>query len=77
VLIVGSVLGLAYGSLSYTKETQEAELGPIELSEKEKADDQHSRVGGRGSDCNRRSAFDATFASAKGGSEEIGLRRSR
>jgi hypothetical protein len=32
VLIVASVLGLVYGSFSYTKETHEAKLGPIELS---------------------------------------------
>lgn len=36
VLIVGGVLGLVYGSFSYTKETHEAKLGPIELSVKEK-----------------------------------------
>ncbi len=36
VLIVAGVLGLAYGSFSYTKETQEVKLGPLELSVKEK-----------------------------------------
>ena len=36
VMIVAGVLGLAYGSFSYTKETHEAKLGPIELSVKEK-----------------------------------------
>ncbi len=36
VLIAGGVLGLAYGSFSYTKETHEAKLGPIELSVKDK-----------------------------------------
>jgi uncharacterized membrane protein YidH (DUF202 family) len=36
VLIVGGVLGLAYGNFSYTKETHEAKLGPLELSVKEK-----------------------------------------
>jgi uncharacterized membrane protein YphA (DoxX/SURF4 family) len=35
-LIVAGALGLAYGSFSYTKETHEAKLGPIELSVKEK-----------------------------------------
>jgi len=35
-LIVAGVLGLVYGSFSYTKETHEAKLGPIELSVKEK-----------------------------------------
>jgi uncharacterized membrane protein YidH (DUF202 family) len=36
VLIVGGVLGLVYGSFSYTKETHQANLGPIELSVKDK-----------------------------------------
>jgi hypothetical protein len=36
VLIVGGVLGLVYGSFSYTKETHEANLGPIQFSVKEK-----------------------------------------
>lgn len=36
VLIVAGVLGLVYGSFSYTKATHEAKLGPIELSVKEK-----------------------------------------
>ena len=36
VLIVAGVLGLVYGSFSYTKETHEATLGPIELSVKDK-----------------------------------------
>jgi uncharacterized membrane protein len=36
VLIVGGVLGLLYGGFSYTKETHEAKLGPIELSVKDK-----------------------------------------
>ncbi|MBP7572976.1 MAG: hypothetical protein KA777_03260 [Rhodoferax sp.] len=36
VLIVAGALGLAYGSFSWTKETHEAKLGPIELSVKEK-----------------------------------------
>jgi len=34
-LIVAGVLGLAYGGFSYTKETHQAKLGPIELSVKE------------------------------------------
>ena len=33
---MAGVLGLVYGSFSYTKETREAKLGPIELSVKEK-----------------------------------------
>jgi len=36
VLIVAGVLGLAYGGFSYTKDTHEAKLGPIELSVEEK-----------------------------------------
>jgi len=36
VLMVAGVLGLVYGSFSYTKETQEAKLGPIELTVKDK-----------------------------------------
>jgi hypothetical protein len=36
VLIVAGVLGLAYGSFSYTKETHELKLGPLDLSVKEK-----------------------------------------
>lgn len=35
-LIIGGALGLAYGGFSYTKETHEAKLGPIELSVKDK-----------------------------------------
>lgn len=36
VLIVAGVLGLAYGSFSYTKETHDVKLGSIELSVKDK-----------------------------------------
>jgi hypothetical protein len=36
VLIVAGVLGLAYGSFTYTKDTHEATLGPIKLSVKDK-----------------------------------------
>ena len=36
VLIVAGVLGLVYGSFTYTKETHTAKLGPIELSVKDK-----------------------------------------
>ena len=35
-LIVGGVLALAYGGFSYTKETHEVKLGPIQFSVKEK-----------------------------------------
>ena len=34
-LIVAGVLGLAYGGFTYTKETHETKLGPIELSVKD------------------------------------------
>jgi len=36
VLIVAGILGLVYGGFSYTKETHDVKLGPIELSVKEK-----------------------------------------
>ena len=36
VLIAAGVLALVYGSFSYTKDTHEAKLGPIELSVKDK-----------------------------------------
>jgi hypothetical protein len=35
-LIVAGVLGLVYGGFSYTRETHEAKLGPIELTVKDK-----------------------------------------
>jgi multidrug transporter EmrE-like cation transporter len=35
-LIVAGILGLLYGSFSYTKDTHETKLGPIELSIKDK-----------------------------------------
>jgi hypothetical protein len=35
-LIACGVLGLAYGSFTYTKDTQEVKLGPLEFSVKEK-----------------------------------------
>jgi len=31
-LIVAGALGLAYGRFSYTKETQQAQIGPLELT---------------------------------------------
>jgi len=34
--IVAGALGLVYGSFTYTKDTHEAKLGPIELSVKDK-----------------------------------------
>ncbi|MEX0806487.1 MAG: hypothetical protein WD688_24690 [Candidatus Binatia bacterium] len=36
VLIVAGILGLVYGSFSFTKETHEAKIGPLELSVKDK-----------------------------------------
>ena len=36
VLLVAGILGLAYGSFSFTKETHEAKIGPLELQVKEK-----------------------------------------
>ena len=36
VLIIAGVLGLAYGSFSYTKETHSAKIGPIVLSVQDK-----------------------------------------
>lgn len=36
VLVVAGVLALAYGGFSYTKDTTQVKLGPIELSVKEK-----------------------------------------
>ena len=35
VLIVAGALALAYGGFSYTKDTHQTKLGPIELSVKE------------------------------------------
>lgn len=35
ILIAAGCLGLAYGGFSYTKETTQAKLGPIELKVKE------------------------------------------
>jgi hypothetical protein len=35
VLIVAGILGLAYGKFSYTKETHETKIGPLELSVKD------------------------------------------
>lgn len=35
-LIVAGILGLAYGGFTYTKETHDTKIGPIELSVEEK-----------------------------------------
>jgi hypothetical protein len=36
VLIVAGVLGLGYGGFSYTKETHDIKMGPVEMSVKER-----------------------------------------
>ena len=36
VLILAGILGLVYGGFSFTRETHEAKIGPIELQVKEK-----------------------------------------
>lgn len=36
VLIIAGVLGLAYGGFTYTKETHQTKIGPIELTVKDK-----------------------------------------
>lgn len=36
VLIVAGILGLAYGKFSFTKETHNVDLGPLEFSVKDK-----------------------------------------
>jgi uncharacterized membrane protein YidH (DUF202 family) len=36
VLIVAGSLGLAYGSFTYTKETHQTQIGPVELTVQEK-----------------------------------------
>lgn len=36
ILIAAGVLGLLYGGFSYTKETHEAKIGPLQFSVKEK-----------------------------------------
>jgi hypothetical protein len=41
LLIVAGTLGLVYGGFSYTKETHEADLGPLHMSVEEK---QHVNV---------------------------------
>ncbi len=35
-LMIAGILGLVYGGFSYTKDTQQVKLGPIEMSVKEK-----------------------------------------
>ena len=38
VLVVAGLLGLVYGGFSYTKDTHDVKLGPVEFSVKEKQD---------------------------------------
>ena len=35
-LLLAGILGLVYGSFSFTKETHDTKIGPVELSVKEK-----------------------------------------
>lgn len=36
ILIIAGALGLAYGSFTYTKETHQTKIGPVELSIEDK-----------------------------------------
>ncbi len=36
LLIVAGILGLVYGNFTYTKETHDAKVGPLEMTFKEK-----------------------------------------
>jgi LPXTG-motif cell wall-anchored protein len=36
VLLLGGILGLAYGSFTYTRDTHRGKLGPIEISVQDK-----------------------------------------
>jgi hypothetical protein len=36
ILIIAGILSLAYGSFTYTKETHDAKIGPMEISIKDK-----------------------------------------
>jgi len=36
VLIVAGILGLAYGSFSYTRETHDVKLGPLQMTIKDR-----------------------------------------
>ncbi len=36
ILLIAGVLGVAYGGFSYTKDTHDVKLGPVELAVKEK-----------------------------------------
>lgn len=36
IILIAGILGLVYGSFSYTKESHDAKIGPIEFSVKDK-----------------------------------------
>lgn len=36
LLIVGGIVGLVYGGITYTKKTHDAKIGPLEFSVKDK-----------------------------------------
>ncbi len=56
VLIVAGLLGVMYGKFSYTKETHDAKVGPIEAVGQGKGDGQRPCLGRRGGDRGRRGA---------------------
>jgi hypothetical protein len=56
VLIAAGILGLVYGGFSYTKNTHEAKLGPLELSVKDRQRINVPVWAGGGGDCGRRGA---------------------
>ncbi len=57
VLIIAGLLGLVYGNFSYTRETQEAKIGPLELTVKDTADGQCPGLGRCGGDSGWRRTF--------------------
>jgi hypothetical protein len=78
VLIVGGVLALAYGSFTYTKETHDGKIGPIELSVKDK-ETVNIRLGRRRLDRSRRRAAglrtrEAVAPAIGGGQRPVALR---
>ena len=56
ILIVAGIAAIGLGGFSFTKETHQAKIGPIELSVKEKADRQLPDLGRRGRDRGGRGA---------------------
>ena len=55
-LITAGVLALVYGSFSYTRETHEAKLGPLELLRQRQGDGRRPGLGRRRGDCGGRRA---------------------